>query len=330
MKILALGGTGFIGGAAVRRLHARGHALALFHRGKTGADLPTGIEQIHGDRANLTEFRAQFAALRPDVVLDTLCMTEAQAQAVRETFVGVAGRLVTLSSCDVYRAYDLLLKKVSGPLEPVPLSEASPVRDRLYPFNSEYEKILVERVALAEPNLPATVLRLPAVYGPRDRQHRIFADLKRMVDGRPAILLDRALAGWRWSRGYVENVAEAIALAVTDDRARGQVYNVADADTQTQAEWVAAIGRAASWPGRVVTLPRDRVPAHLHLEIETAQHLVMDTSRIRRDLGYVEPVGLEEALRATVAWQRANPPAQFDPASFDYAAEDAALIDESA
>jgi len=325
MKILALGGTGFIGAAVVRRLHARGHVLTVFHRGKTAADLPDDIVQIQGDRANLAEFRAQFAAIGPDVVLDTLCMTEAQAQAVRDTFVGVAGRLVTLSSCDVYRAYDVLLKKVSGPLEPVPISEDGPLRDRLYPFDSEYEKILVERVALSEPALPATVLRLPAVYGPRDRQHRIFADLKRMDDGRPAILLDDDLARWRWSRGYVENIAEAIALAVTDDRARGQVYNVADADTLTQSEWVAAIGRAAGWPGRVVTLPRDRVPAHLHLEIEAAQHLVVDTTRIRRDLGYVEPVGLEDALRATVAWQRANPPAQFDPASFDYAAEDAAI-----
>ena len=41
--------------------------------------------------------------------------------------------------------------------------------------------------------------------------------------------------------------------------------------------------------------------------------------------GYREPVGLEEGLARTIAWERANPPEQFDAAQFDYAAEDTAL-----
>jgi hypothetical protein len=40
-----------------------------------------------------------------------------------------------------------------------------------------------------------------------------FTYIKRMDDGRPAILLDEAYARWRWARGYVENIAHAIALA---------------------------------------------------------------------------------------------------------------------
>ncbi len=37
-----------------------------------------------------------------------------------------------------------------------------------------------------------------------------------------------------------------------------------------------------------------------------------------------EPVPLDEAIRRTIAWERANPPAEIDPDQFDYAAEDAA------
>jgi len=44
-------------------------------------------------------------------------------------------------------------------------------------------------------------------------------------------------------------------------------------------------------------------------------------------LGYCEPVGIEESIRRTVAWEQPNPPATFDPQQFDYAAEDAALTD---
>ena len=55
--------------------------------------------------------------------------------------------------------------------------------------------------------LPGTVLRLPMVYGPGDPLHRLFPILKRIDDGRPALLLDERMAQWRATRGFVENVA---------------------------------------------------------------------------------------------------------------------------
>jgi hypothetical protein len=36
---------------------------------------------------------------------------------------------------------------------------------------------------------------------------------------------------------------------------------------------------------------------------------------------------LDEALRGTIAWERAHPPTEVDPARFDYAAEDRALAE---
>jgi hypothetical protein len=51
---------------------------------------------------------------------------------------------------------------------------------------------------------------------------------------------------------------------------------------------------------------------------------VASSTRIREELGYREPVALDEALRKTIEWERTHPPT-IDPAQFDYAAEDAAL-----
>lgn len=59
--------------------------------------------------------------------------------------------------------------------------------------------------------------------------------------------------------------------------------------------------------------------------LNTEQHFVYDTGRIRREPGYEEPVPREEALERTVAWERSNPPEQVGPDRFDYAAEDAVL-----
>jgi nucleoside-diphosphate-sugar epimerase len=149
-----------------------------------------------------------------------------------------------------------------------------------------------------------------------------------MDDQRPAILLPKGWAEHRASRGYVENVAAAVALAVVDERATGRIYNVAEPGGFSQRDWIARIGQVVGWNGRIVVNPNEGI------EPEAVQHWVVDTSRIREDLGYAEPISLEEALRRTIEWERANPPddafrekfLQFEPGlKFDYAAEDAVL-----
>ncbi len=275
-------------------------------------------------------------ASQPEVVLDMIPVIEQDAREVMSAFKGVARRVVAISSQDVYRAFGRVNRKESGPIEPPPITEDSPLRENLYPYRADprrdasdsqrlmddYDKILIERVIMSDPDLPGTVLRLPMVYGPGDYQHRMFAMLKRMDDHRPAILLDELEARWRWTHGYVENVAAAIALAVTDERAAGRIYNVGELNASTLAEWVAQIGEAAGWHGRIVTAPQGTLPEPLRNGINAEQHIIVDTTRIRRELGYKEHVPHNEAMRYTVAWERANPPEKIVPGEFDYALED--------
>jgi hypothetical protein len=56
-----------------------------------------------------------------------------------------------------------------------------------------------------------------------------------------------------------------------------------------------------------------------------SQDWVVDTSRIRNDLGFTEKVPRAEGLRRTIAWERANSPSPLDPTVFDYATEDEVL-----
>ena len=50
MRLLILGGTGFIGPHMVRRALDRGHTVTLFNRGKTNAELFPQVETLIGDR----------------------------------------------------------------------------------------------------------------------------------------------------------------------------------------------------------------------------------------------------------------------------------------
>lgn len=323
MRILVLGGTRFIGPAVARRLHNAGHAVTLFHRGQSRGDNFPDFPHVHGDRTRLADFRDAFVRLAPDVVLDMAPATEDDALAVRDTFGDIARRVVAVSSCDVYRAFGVLNRTEDDAPTPAPITEDAPLRRNLYPhrhddapslgderrWKREYDKLLVERVVMGTDEMAGTILRLPFVYGPGDYLHRLWPYLRQMEAGQSTITLDARKAAWRSTHGYVENVAATIALAATDDRAQGRIYNVAEPDAPTEAEWVAAIGRAAGWGGEVIAVPPEELPERQRTTMNAAQPFVLDTTRVRRELGYREEVARDDALRAAVAWERAHPPA---------------------
>lgn len=333
MRVLVLGGTQFIGLAAVRRLAELGHDLMVFHRGQTQASLPDGVQELNGDRKQLHHHLAEFQAFSPEVVLDMLAFTEDDGQELLEAFSGIARRLVVISSGDVYRAYDRFRGADPGPPDPTPLTEDSPLRDKLFPYRDtapgsddlmyHYDKILAERAVSSAPErLPATVLRLPRVYGPGDPQHRLWQYVKRMDDERPYILLSEKLAGARLLRGYVENMGEAVARCVVSDHTGSRTYHVAEPDNVTEAEWVTRIARATGWQGELATLPEAQLPEALRSSLDTRQDWTLDSSRIRRELGYAEHVPSDEAMLRAVAWERLNPPQEVYPDKFNYAEED--------
>jgi len=260
MRVLVIGGTKFIGPHVVRRLRERGADVTILHRTNCG-----DATHIHADRSR--------ASGTWDAIVDMFAMTEGDARAI----ANVEGRVVVASSGDVYRQYDRVRGVEQGPSE-VPLTEESPLRTNLFPYGGEYEKILVERVVRER---GGTILRLPAVYGPGDA---------RMLEWIGAIVsMSEPQTRWRWTRGYVENVADAIALAALDPRAAEKTYNVGDADAPSEKEWVQMLG------GRLNIVKESPLP------FDWRYDLVTDTSAIRRDLGYMERVGREEAIARTIA-----------------------------
>ena len=340
MKLLIIGGTGFIGPFVIRDLVEQGHDVTVFHRGVAKTALPESVRRIHGNRNDLAAHRSAFERLAPDVVLDFVLSDERQANALMETFRGLTGRVVAISSQDVYRAYGVLLGREPGPPQETPLTEESDVRGHLHPYNldhlrrvqamfpwltDDYDKIPVERSILGDPALPGTVLRLPMIYGPGDPVHRFFPTLKRIDDHRPAILLEESYARLHPPRGYIEDVAAGITLATVSDRAVGKIYNIASEQQFTELEWMQKIGEVAGWKGSVVTLPKEQTPPHVLMPLNTEQDWLVSSARIRQELGYAERVPLEVGMARTIEWERANPPAEIDPKQFDYAAEDAAL-----
>lgn len=333
MRILVLGGTQFIGMHVVRRLTELGHEVTLFHRGEHEPEDLAGLRHIHGERAGIADFAREFAVLKPDVALDMRAMTERDAASAIAALRGATPRAVCVSSVDVYRAYGRLHGSERGPIEPMPLTEDSPLREKLYPYRGErkdpsfdeYDKIPVERAYMGDDAIAGTVVRLPAVYGEGDYQYRFWMEQVRFDARRPFLLWQQSQLAWRWPRACAGNVAHAIALAVTDERAVGRIYNAPADAPMTQGEWLVEYGRMEGWHGEIIGLPDAYLPPHLKQKNSYAQDLVVDGTRMRDELGYDDVVPVEEGVRLAFSWTREHPPEKYNPRVVDFSLEDAAV-----
>jgi nucleoside-diphosphate-sugar epimerase len=309
MRILMIGGTGFIGRVVGAQLRASGHYVATFSRGG----------DIQGDRRALTQHAGAIRDFAPDVVIDMIVSSGTQARDLMDVVRRVATRVVAISSIDVYRACGVLHRLEEGVLEPVPLTEDSPLRRKLqtYPpqqietlksvfewLDDEYDKIPAERQVLGDSHTAGTVLRLPMVYGPGDRLHRLRALLAHMDTKTDDFVMAESIAQWRGPRGFVDNVAHAVALAATNEAAAGRIYNVAEPQNFSEREWAERVARAIGWSGGIRTVSDADAPPNPLLAGNLAQHWSADSSRIRTELGYAEVVGVDEAIRRSVAWER--------------------------
>jgi len=322
MRVLLIGGNGFIGLPLTKQLRAAGHEVAIFHRGQPRSDNDDRVIHIYGNRNHLLKYSEQLRSFAPDVIIDLILSSGQQARALMTVASGVTRRVIALSSGDVYRAWGLVQGVEAGELEPLPITEDSRLRTtrKLYspemirtmqslaPWATEnYDKIAVEEAVMSNREVPGTVLRLPMVYGPGDRAHRLFPILKQVADGSTSISVPEDLAEWRAPRGYVENVAHAIALAATSDRAAGRIYNVCEEPCLSELEWQSSVARLAGWSGEIIKVAVARAPEHMRFKGDTRQHLVISSQRIRSELEYGEIVSREEGLRRTIAWEQVNP-----------------------
>lgn len=311
MRILVLGATGFIGPAVVRRAIARGHHPIAVSR--TPAT-PTEGEAVSLNRNDPDALAACLSATRPDAVIDLIAYTERQTVPVLAQVAGRVGRYVLASSADVYRQYDFLHRKDVG--EPMSLlDEGAPLRKRPYPYRADqprlpqdpeawmddYDKIPIERALAETPGLSWSILRLPMVFGPGDRNRR-FAWAVPPLGGGGFLTLDAQWANWRTSLGYVDDVADALVLAAVHPHAHARTFNVGPREVWSNRTWADALAAACGWSREVRIVPRDQIPepARSRLDaLDLTVPLALDTTAIRQTLGYAEITSLEAALLAT-------------------------------
>lgn len=125
MRILVIGGTGFVGTQVIQQLQKLGHTMLVIHRNPTQEEPSSEVQHLLTDRACLPEFRQFFQQFAPEVVLDMIPYTELDARIVMETFHGIAQRLVVKLNTNQDLFFDTTrIRQELGYREPVSLDEA--------------------------------------------------------------------------------------------------------------------------------------------------------------------------------------------------------------
>ena len=334
MKTLVTGSTGLVGSTLVERLIARGYevrALArktsdLSHLKTTRAEivfgditdyntLPPvvqGIEIVFHAAARVIPGWGAWEEYEKTNVEGTENMLRASAGAGVRRFLHISSFTVYGEAC----------QKGDIPADESTLCEARKTPSTYY----DYSKLLAEQACWEyhrQGKIPVSMIRIGSAYGPRDR---LLADRVYKQTSFP-IMMWPGSANPRYAITYVSDIAELAMLAATNDKAIGQVYNVAGPEPVRLKEFTRAMVRARGAKRSWVTMPYPVAFAGCYLmeafaKLRRSKKMpfltvaslcsinnegYLDGSKAKQELGWEQKVSIDEGTRLYVKWRQSQP-----------------------
>jgi nucleoside-diphosphate-sugar epimerase len=321
MRAVVTGGAGFIGSHLIEALVARGDEVVCVERPGAPAAWVAGLPIAYRD-AGLDDIERLADLCRgADVVYHLAGLTEARRPAdfYRVNTDGTSSVVRAAAAHNGRAPRVILLSSIAatGPNRDGELLGPDTVPHPISHYGRS--KLLAEAVLHAYADrVPGTVVRLPSVYGPRERAVlKLFRLVRRGV----------ALTVGGWDRQasviYVKDVVQGLLAAASADRAGGRTYCLSHPAPITWREFARAVGRALDREPRLVSVPAP-VARVVAVVTETAARLgnrvsilnrervrdiaqprwVCDPSRAITEIGFRPEYPLTRGVHETAAWYR--------------------------
>lgn len=312
-RVLVTGASGFVGSALCPVLNAAGYATRRAVRNASkqyqSQEETISIGEIDGS-TEWTEAMHEFEcivhlAARTHVIRETAPDTLAAYRSVNVE--GTRQLAKQAAAAGVRRFVYLSSVKVNGERttgRPYKEDDTPCPEDAYGTTKWEAEQAL--RAIERETGLEVVILRPPLVYGPGVKGN--FLRLMKLVArGWP---LPLASVRNQRSMVYVGNLVDAILGCVRTPAAAGQTYLVSDGTDVSTPELVRALAKELGVAPRLFSFPPSLLTLGTSLlgKREEAARLLgslqVDSSRIRRELGWRPPYTMEEGLAETARWFR--------------------------
>jgi nucleoside-diphosphate-sugar epimerase len=253
VRILVLGGNGFVGQAVVADALRQGAEVTSFSRGVSGTALPAEVTQLVGDRS--TGDYSALAGGEWDAVVDLSGFKTREVDAAMDVLGDRVGRYVFVSSHAVY-VRDL----PAGTDETAPRRE--PLRDADVLTNATYGpcKVACEDDVRKRYGDRATIVRPGRVTGPGDASGTALYWIRRGARGGRIALPTKPEAPLQLIDS--RDVGRLIVQLVTDDRPGA--YNATGPDS-TIAELITTAADLAGTTAEIIPIPFDAVPPRFPL-----------------------------------------------------------------
>ena len=310
-RLLVTGGAGFIGSNFVRwwrERHPDDHVVALdrlTYAGDPRSLAGLGVRLAVADICDLEPTERLLAEEEIDTVLNFAAESHNSLAVVdpglffRTNVLGTQTLLEAARRHGVTRFHHVSTCEVYGDL-PLDSGEAfteeSPYRPRT-PYNaSKAAADHAVRAYFETFGLPVTITNCSNNYGPRQFPEKVIPlFLTNALDDRELPLYASTQNRREWL--HVDDHCRAVELVLDRGRA-GETYNVGSGVERSIEEIADLVLDLTGKPGSLKTIVPDR-PGH-------DRRYLLDSSKLRRELGWEPEISFEDGLRATADWYAGN------------------------
>ncbi len=311
MRLLVTGGAGFIGSNFVRywlERHPGDHVAVLDLLTYAGdrrslADVEDGIVFAEGDIGDLEGCRRLLEDEGIDVVVNFAAESHNSLAVVdptrffRTNVLGTQSLLEASRLAEVKRFHHVSTCEVYGdlPLDSDDVfTEDSPYRPRT-PYNaSKAGADHAVRAYHETYGLPITITNCSNNYGPAQFPEKVIPlFVTNALDGLDLPLYASTQNKREWL--HVQDHCRAIELVLERGRV-GETYNVGSGVEKTIEEIADAVIALTGAPASLKTIVPDR-PGH-------DRRYLLDSTKLREELGWKPEIGFDEGMGETVAWYR--------------------------
>jgi nucleoside-diphosphate-sugar epimerase len=301
LKVLFIGGTGFISTSVSRLALAKGLDLYLLNRGLQKPDL-SGAQSLTADIHQPEQVRAALRDLKFDVVVDWIAYTPEDIERDLAIFRGRTRQFIFISSASAYQ---------KPPGHHV-IRESTPLHNPYWEYSRN--KIACEtRLTRAgrEEGFPVTIVRPSLTYGD--------ANFPIALGGWGCYTLaDRLKKGWPiivhgdgsslWVVTHAEDFARGFLGLVGNTQALGEAFHITSDEVLTWNQIYETIADALGVKANIVHLASDFIarispPLTGPLLGDKTWSAVFDNSKIKAYVpGFEAVIPFREGIRRTLAW----------------------------